>query len=202
MAQAPLTEEPVAASSVVLNVENAGLTQEQFFQLCSGNRDLRLELSAQKELIIMPLPGAKTSRRNAIIVMELGNWAKKDRTGIPFDCACLFILPNGANRGPDASWLKRERWDALTPEEQENGIPLCPDFAVELMSRSDRLKTVQEKMEEYMANGARLGWLIDPYKRAVYIYRPAKEVERLENPTTIRGEPVLPGFLFNAAEIW
>ena len=202
MAWVPSTEEQAAANAVVLNLQNSGISQAQFFRLCRDNPGLRMELSAQKELIIMPLPGARTSWRNAIITTELTNWARKNGTGLTFDCACLFILPNGANRAPDAAWVRRKRWDALTPERQENGAPLCPDFVIELMSISDRLEVVKEKMDEYIANGARLGWLIDPYQKQVYVYRSRKPVQRVENPVTISGDPVLPGFLFNVAEIW
>lgn len=202
MAQTPVIEEQVGSGPLILNVKNVGLTSEQFLQLCSDNRDLRFELTAQKELVIMPLPGANTSRRNIIITTELTIWARKDGTGITFDPACWFILPNGANRGPDAAWLKRERWEALTDEERENGAPLCPDFVVELMSPSDRLADQQEKMEEYIANGAQLGWLIHPKTRTVYVYRTGVPVQKLENPSTLTGDPVLQGFLFNVAEIW
>ena len=198
----PLAEERVAGTSLILNVQKVGLSQEQFFQLCCDNPEFFMELSAQKELIIMPLPGPKTSWRNVIITTRLTNWAEKDGRGITFDCACHFILPNGATRGPDASWLRRDRWDALSLEQQEKAAPVCPEFVVELMSPSDRLSTVQEKMEEYIANGAQLGWLIDPYNKIVYLYRPGLPMQCLENPATITGDPVLPGFTFNVAEIW
>ena len=202
MARTPLVEQQVMTGSLILNVENLGLTSDQFLQLCSDNRDLRFELTARKELVIMPLPGANTSRRNAIITAELTNWARKDGTGIAFDSAGWFILPNGANRGPDAAWLKRERWDPLPAEAKEKGAPLCPEFVVELMSPSDRLAEQKEKMEEYMANGALLGWLIDPNHRTVYVYRRSAPLQTLENPSTLSGEPVLPGFVFNISEIW
>ena len=202
MARTSLMEEQVTADFVALNVENVGLTQEQFFQLCSDNRDLRFELTAQRELLIMTLPGPDTSRRNSIIITELTNWARKDGTGITFDCACRFILPNGANRAPDASWLKRDRWDALTSDEKRKGAPLCPDSLVELMSPSDRLAGQKAKMEEYIANGLQLGWLIDPDHMTVYVCRPGAAPQVLENPATLSGDPVLPGFVFNIAEIW
>ena len=202
MARTPLMEEHVTTTSVVLNFENVGLTPDQFFQLCNDNRDLRFELTAQKELIVMPLPGPDTSRRNAIIITDLSIWARKDGTGITFDPACRFILPNGANRGPDASWLSRERWEALSPEQKRKGAPLCPEFLVELMSPSDRLKEQKEKMEEYIANGLQLGWLIDPDDKTVYIYRPGAAPEMLKDPATLSGDPVLPGFVFSTAAIW
>jgi Uma2 family endonuclease len=202
MAQPPLVEQQVESNYIVLNVANVALTPEQFFQICCDNRDLRFELTAQKELIIMPLPGPDTSRRNAIIITALSNWAGKDGTGITFDSACRFILQNGANRGPDASWLSRKRWDALTPGEKRTGARLCPEFLVELMSPSDRMAEQKEKMEEYISNGLQLGWLIDPENKTVYIYRPGAAPEILNTPATLSGDPVLPGFVFNIAEIW
>ena len=203
MARPPLVEERVAADSFVLNVENVGLTQEQFFQLCLDNRDLRFELSAQKELIIMTLSGPDTSWRNALIITELSIWARKDGTGIVFDAACRFILANGANRAPDASWLSRKRWDRLTSEEKTKGATLCPEFLVELMSPSDRLWTQQRKMEEYVANGLQLGWLINPKTRTVYVSKfGSSSPDVLKNPTTLAGDPVLPGFVFKVEDIW
>ena len=202
MASLPLTEEWVGTACVVLNVEKVGLTPEQFFQLCSDNPELHLELTAQKELVIMTLPGGKTGRRNVLICYRLEDWAKKNGTGPTFSPLTLFVLPNGAMRAPDASWIRRERWDALTDEQQESAPPLCPDFVVELMSRSDRLKPLQRKMDEYIANGAQLGWLIHPYKKRVYVYRPGAPVECLESPATISGDPVLTGFVLPVSEIW
>jgi len=202
MARVPLTEGQVETDAVVLNLRNVGISPEQFFALCSDNPELRLELSAQKELIIMTPPGPRTNWRNTFISTELTNWARKDGTGRAFGADCLFAFPNGALRAPDASWIPAERWDALTAEQLETAAPFCPDFVLELMSRTDKLKKVKVKMDEYMANGARLGWLIDPYKQNVYIYRPGEPVEQLENPTSISGDPVLKGFVLNLAEIW
>lgn len=202
MASLPLTEESVGAACVVLNVEKVGLTPEQFFQLCSDNPELLLELTAQKELVIMTLPGGMTGRRNTQICYFLEDWAKRNGTGPSFVPLTLFVLPNGAMRAPDASWIRRERWDALTDEQRESAPPLCPDFVLELMSRSDRLKRLQAKMEEYIANGAQLGWLIDPFKKRVYVYRPGTPVECLQSPATINGDPVLAGFVLPVAEIW
>ena len=202
MGRPPLMEEQDKANCIALNLENVALTSDQFFQLCCDNRDLRFELTAQKELLVMPLPGPETSHRNALIITELSTWARKDRSGITFDSACRFILPNGANRGPDASWLRRDRWDALTPDEKRKGAPLCPEFLVELMSPSDRLPDQMGKMEEYVANGLQLGWLIDPDNKTVYVYRSGAAPEILKDPKMLSGEPVLPGFLFDVTEIW
>jgi len=204
MASISLTEQQVGEDFVVLNVANVGLTDEQFIELCSDNRELSFELTAQKELIIMTPPGPMTGRRNTVLLTELEIWSRQDGTGIV--CAGIFDLPNGAKREPDASWVKKERWDALTPEQKEKKAPFCPDFVAELMSPSDkrpvRFRMVQAKMNEYMANGARLGWLIDPFKKKVYVYRPSKPVQTLDNPGTISGDPVLPGFVFDVAKLW
>ena len=206
MASVPLTEELIADDFVLLNFEKVGLSDEQFIELCSDNRDLHLEFTAQKELVIMTLPGGKTGRRNVIISRRLEDWSEKDGTGITFSPLTLFALPNGAKRASDASWLKKERWEALTDEQQDELTPVCPDFVLELMSPSDqrpaRFKILQSKMAEYIESGAQLGWLVDPFKKDVYIYRPDQAVEHLNNPTTINGHPVLPGFIFNIAEIW
>jgi Uma2 family endonuclease len=202
MARVPSTEAQVETDAVVLNLRNVGISQEQFFVLCRDNPELRLELSAQKELIIMTLPGGRTSARNTLITAELTVWARKRSTGLAFGPDCLFALPNGALRSPDASWILRTRWEALSAEEQENAVPICPDFVLELMSRTDRLKRLKAKMDEYMANGARLGWLIDPYSKNVYIYRTGEPVQQLENPASISGDPVLNSFVLNLAEIW
>jgi len=202
MARVPLTKEQVASTKLVLNVENVGLTEEQFFQLCSDNRDLRMELTAQKELIIMPPAGLNSSWRNNILSTDLTIWARKDGTGIVYDSSAGYRLPNTAIRGPDTSWVRRERLDAFDKKELEKFGHLCPDFVAELMSPSDSLSELQDKMAEYIANGAQLVWLIDPYEARVYIYRPGEPVECLENPVNISGDPVLRGFVFNVAEIW
>ena len=202
MARVTLTEKQLAATPLMLNVESVGLTDEQFFRLCCDNDDLRFELTAQKELIIMAPAGAKTSWRNSLICTSLTNWAKKEGTGPVFESSAEYSLPNGAKRAPDVSWIEKERWDALGEEDQEKFAHICPGFVVELMSPSSTLKEQKAKMEEYIANGARLGWLIDPFNKRVYIYRPGQPVDYLENPTTISGDPTLPGFVFNVAEIW
>ncbi|HLE72234.1 MAG TPA: Uma2 family endonuclease [Vicinamibacteria bacterium] len=183
-------------------MKSAGLTDEQFYQLCADNRELRLELTANRELVIMPPTGGETGRRNTRLTQRLANWAEKDGTGEAFASSTGFNLGNGAKRSPDAAWVRRSRWEALTEAQQEEFIPLCPDFVVELRSRKDRLRTLQAKMEEYIQNGAELGWLIDPSAKRVYVYRRGRPVECLEAPSTLSGEPVLPGFTFNASEIW
>jgi Uma2 family endonuclease len=202
MQRIPLTKEGVMPQKMVLKFEKVGLTEEQFFRLCSDNGDLFMELTAQKELIIMPPVGVKTGWRESILVTRLTNWAEKDGTGIVCGPDTLFKLPNTAIRGPDSSWIRKEKLNAFTEEELEKFGQFCPDFVAEIMSPSNTLKDLQEKMAEYMANGAQLGWLIDPYEAVVYISRPGEPVSRLENPISINGDPVLPGFVFNVAEIW
>jgi Uma2 family endonuclease len=202
MARVNLTEKQLAATPLLLNVESVGLTDEQFFRLCCDNDDLRFELTARKELVIMSPAGAKTSWRNNLICTHLTNWAEKDATGLVFESSAEYSLPNGAKRAPDASWIRKDRWEALTEEEQEKFPRICPDFVVELMSPTSTLKDQQAKMEEYIANGARLGWLIDPFNKRVYVYRTDVKVECLEQPETLTGEAVLAGFAFHVAEIW
>ena len=150
----------------------------------------------------MTLPGAKTMRRNTALSTDLENWARQDGTGITFAHDTLFHLPSGAKRGPDASWVRNERWDTLTDEQQEKIPPFCPDFVVELRSSEDKLSALQNKMKEYMENGASLGWLFDPQNKTVYVYKPNQPVQKLQNPNSLSGDPELPGLIINVPEIW
>jgi Uma2 family endonuclease len=185
-------------STLKLKIE---LTDDQFFQMCQKNRDYRFERTASGELLIMPPTGSDTGRRNVKITTQLDIWNSQSNLGEVFDSSTGFTLPNGAERSPDASWVKIERWNALTPEQQEKFAPICPDFVVELRSRTDSLKDLQEKMQEYIENGAQLGWLIDPKNKRVEIYRPGKDVEILDNPVSLSGENILPGFVLNLQQI-
>ena len=178
------------------------LTDDQFYELCQINRELRIERTAEGDLIIMPPAGWETSKRNADLTTALGVWAKQDRSGVVSDSSGGFILPNSAVRSPDAAWVRRSRLATLTPEQKKKFIPLCPDFVIELRSPTDRLSILQAKMQEYIDNGAQLGWLIDPEPKQVYVYRPNSPVECLENPSEISGDPVLPGFVLDLREIW
>ncbi|NER35536.1 MAG: Uma2 family endonuclease [Oscillatoria sp. SIO1A7] len=178
------------------------LTDEQFYQLSWHNETLRLERTAAGELIIMPAAGGIASNRNATLTAKLYNWNHRAELGIAFDSSTGFKLKGGAIRSPDASWLTRDRWEAMSPEQRKRFPPLCPDFVVELLSPSDSLSATQEKMQEYLDNGARLGWLINRRTRQVEIYRPGREVEVLENPATLSGETVMPGFVLNLELIW
>ncbi|NEQ40311.1 MAG: Uma2 family endonuclease [Okeania sp. SIO3I5] len=178
------------------------LTDEQFWQLCQENDDLRFEKSATGELIIMSPTGGNTGKRNVKITTQLDIWNSQNNLGEVFDSNTGFILPNGSQRAPDASWLSREKWDTLTLEEQDKFLPLCPDFVVELMSPRDTLEKTRTKMREYIENGAKLGWLINRKKRQLEIYRPEQGVEILENPQRVSGENILPGFVLDLTLIW
>ena len=188
-------------TALILNLHPAiELTDEQFFQLCQNNRDLRLERTAEGELIIMPPTGWKSGNRNGRLTQRLFNWAEADGTGLAFDSSTGFKLPNGANRSPDASWVTNERLEALNPD-PTRFLPMAPDFVVELRSATDNLKTVQQKMQEYLENGVRLGWLIDPQNQQVEVYRQGTDVEVLQSPISLSGEDVLPGFVLDLTQI-
>lgn len=178
------------------------MSDEDFFELCQLNPDWRIEQTSEGDLIIMPPTGGETGKRNFTLTGRFYDWVEKDGTGVGFDSSTAFRLPNGAKRSPDLAWITRQRWEGLTAAERQVFPPLCPDFVVELRSPSDALATLQAKMAEYIANGARLGWLIDPLERRIYAYRPQTEVECLENPATISGDPVLPGFTLALQPIW
>ena len=176
------------------------LTDEQFFQICQNNRDLRIERTAEGELIIMPPTGWETGNRNSKLTACLCNWADADGTGLTFDSSTGFKLPNGANRSPDASWVNRERLLAVNPDPAKF-LPMAPDFVAELRSVTDSLERLRRKMQEYIDNGVRLGWLIDPQNQSVEIYRLGQEVEILRSPMSLSGEDVLPGFVLDLAQI-
>ncbi|MEG5039446.1 MULTISPECIES: Uma2 family endonuclease [unclassified Microcoleus] len=190
-------------TAITLNLNSIiKLTSEQFYQLCEENPDLKLERNASGELIVMPPTGGETGRSNSKFNLQIGLWNEQTQLGEAFDSSTGFTLPNKADRSPDASWVEKSRWEALTPQQREKFIPLCPDFAVEILSPTDSLKKTQEKMQEYMENGCRLGWLINRKKREVEIYRPGQDVEVLQSPLTLSGENVLPGFVLNLQKIW
>lgn len=178
------------------------LTDEAFYQLCLANPDLKFERSAQGELIVMAPTGGESGRRNADITIDLGLWNRKTQLGYTFDSSTCFKLPNGAERSPDAAWIERNRWDALTDEERQKFPPIAPDFVIELRSATDSLTMLQTKMQEYQANGVRLGWLINPQEQTVEIYRLGQAVEVQQHITQISGEMVLPGFNLNLSRIF
>lgn len=187
---------------ILNNPEIIPITDEQFYQLCAANRELKLERTAKGDLIIMPPTGGETGKRNSDINFELNLWNRQTQLGIVFDSSTCFKLPHGGNRSPDAAWIPLGKWESLTPEQQEKFPPICSDFVIELRSPSDSLKPLQEKMQEYMDNGTRLGWLINRKNRQVEIYRQGREKEILENPTTLSGEDFLPGFVLDLSLIW
>ena len=188
-------------NTITLNIPR--LSAKEFVELCQANQDLRLERSATGEVIVMPPTYPWTGKQNFSLSGQLWAWIARTGMGIGFDSSTGFTLPNGAVKSPDLSWVSNERWEALTPtQQQEEFSPLAPDFVVELRSSSDSLQRLQSKMQEYIDNGTRLGWLIDPKLKQVEIYRSGRNVETLQLPTTLAGEDVLPGFELNLTQIW
>ncbi|MBE9055352.1 Uma2 family endonuclease [Sphaerospermopsis sp. LEGE 08334] len=184
-----MTSEPV-----ILNIKNVGLSDEQFYHLCQTNEDWKLEETAKGELIIMPPVGAISGNRESNFNGYVWLWNLQTKLGKVFSSSTIFTLPNGGKRSPDVAWIANERWDALSIEEQEKFPRICPDFVIELRSRTDSLTQLQDKMQEYLNSGLRLGWLIDPQNQQVEIYRQNQPVEILSLPTILSGEDVLPGF--------
>lgn len=178
------------------------LTDEGFFQLCAANPDLRLERTAERVIVIMPPAGSESGYRNGLALHPLLSWAARDGRGVVFDSSAGFSLPNGAVRAPDAAWVSRQRLAGLSHAQIEEFLPLCPDFVIEVRSRTDRPGELREKMAEYAANGAVLGWLIDPYERTVDVYRPGRPTEHLAAPVRVAGDPELPGLVLELGEIW
>lgn len=184
---------------LVLGLE---LTDEQFFQLCQTHRDLKFERTASGELIIMPPTGGNTGKRNVKLTTQLDLWNMRMQLGEVFDSSTGFKLPNGADRSPDVAWVRGDRWHALTPEQQERFVPLCPDFVIELMSPSDSLENTRQKMLEYRDNGTQLGWLINRKQKQVEIFRPGQPTAVLDAPRTLASESVLPDFVLDLTSIW
>ena len=199
----PASPEPYGPIALRLP-PNVQLTDDLLAELSSLNDALRLERNAQGELEILPPANPPTGRQNSRVTARLDNWAEIDDRGEVYDSSTGFTLPNGAIRSPDACWIRKSRLEELTEEQKEGPWRICPDFVIEIRSSSDTLRSLQRKMEEYIANGARLGWLIDPIGRRlrVYIYRPGADVEILERPESISGEPELPGFVLDLEFIW
>jgi Uma2 family endonuclease len=189
-------------SPLTIKLDPLTLSDEQFYQLCQNNRDLRFERTCRGDLIIMPPTGGETGNRNLEIAYQLQAWSRSNKLGIAFDSSTGFKLPNGSDKSPDAAWILLEKWNGLTLKQQQGFLPLCPDFVIELRSKSDNLKVLQEKMQEYLENGTRLGWLINRQDRQVEIYRQGQEVEFLQNPNNLSGEDILPSFVLDLGPIW
>ncbi len=187
---------------MLINFSFRRMTDSEFENFCHRNPDKRIELSKEGKIIVMPPTHTETGRKNFKLLLSFGNWAESDKTGQCFESSTGFTFPNGAKRSPDLAWVRNEKWNALSEKEKRSFAPLVPDFMVELRSDTDSLKTLQNKMKEYIENGVSLGWLIDTLKRKIYLYRPAQKVEILDNPPTVSGESLLPGFVLDLAEIW
>lgn len=186
-----------------LNLESViDLTDDQFYQLCRNNPDLKFERNAQGDLIIMSPTGGETGNRNFNLALELGNWNRHAKLGVCFDSSTGFKFPNGADRSPDIAWIQQQRWDELSADQKERFPPIVPDFVIELMSPSDRLPDIQSKMREYRDNGVRLGWLINRKQKQVEIYRQGEDPEMLDQPVSLSGEEVLPRFTLNLDVVW
>jgi Uma2 family endonuclease len=190
-------------TALVINLRpTINLTDDEFYEFCQHNPDLRIERTATGALVVMPPTGGESGHRNADLTIDVGLWNRQTELGIVFDSSTVFKLPNGANRSPDVAWITNERWNALSVEQQKKFPPIAPDFVIELRSETDTLKDLQEKMREYMDNGVRLSWLIDPQTKQVSIYRPDQPAETLQSPTTLSGEAVLPGFVLDLSRIF
>ena len=203
---------------LTLDLQSLKLTDEQFYQLCVDNHDLRFERNVRGDLLIMPPTGGETGNRNGRVIQQLFNWSDSNGTGIAFDSSTGFKLPNGADRSPDASWIPLTKWNTLSDKQKQRFLPLCPDFAIELLSPSDKLVKTQLKMtsdpaspigarerarmQEYLNNGMLLGWLINRQQQQVEIYRKGNEIEILELPDSLSGENILQGFVFDLQPIW
>ncbi|WP_373524727.1 Uma2 family endonuclease [Nostoc sp.] len=191
-----------AISVIIPSTLTLTVTHEQLVQLVLANRDLQLERTVTGELIVMAPTGGTTGNKNLDIEGQLWFWNRQTKLGKTFNSSTGFHLPNGADRSPDAAWVRQDRWDTLTKEQQDGFVPLCPDFVLELRSKNDNMEPLRAKMREYLENGARLGWLIDWKNKKVEIYIPGRDVEVLDNPVTLSGENVLLGFVLDLTEVW
>ena len=196
-------EDAIAGGALRIRLQPALCpTDDQFYEFCRINRELRIERGTEGEVTVMPPAGWESARRNAEITAQLQAWATRDGKGVAADSSAGYALPNGAVRSPDASWVSNARLATVTEEQRSRFLPLCPDFVIELRSPADRLPALQDKMIEYVANGVALGWLIDPVNREVFVYRPGPDVERLEEPGSLSAHPVLVRFELRMGDIW
>ena len=184
----------MVTNTLILNLNSVDLTDDQFYQLCQKNSDLKFERTAKGDLIIMPPVGGESGNREAEMIADLVFWNRQTKLGYTFSSSTIFKLPNGGDRSPDAAWIKKEHWEALTPEQKRKFPPIAPDFVIELRSATDNIETLRSKMQEYMDAGVKLAWLINPQQQQVEIYRLGKDVELRNLPTELLGEEILPGF--------
>ncbi|NJL92150.1 MAG: Uma2 family endonuclease [Coleofasciculaceae cyanobacterium SM2_1_6] len=193
-----LTAEQVT-KQIILDFKNIDFSDDQFYQLCQDNQDWRIELTIKGELVIMSPIGGISGKREADLITDLNLWNRRTQLGHVFSSSTIFHLPRGGKRSPDVAWVAKDIWASLTPEAQEKFPPICPNFVIELRSRTDALPQLQEKMQEYLASGLQLGWLINPQGQQVEIYRPQQGVEIVQLPTQLSGEHVLPEFILDLA---
>lgn len=194
---------PIELESLVLCLGplQRRVTDDDFFEFCVLNKELRIEMTKEGAIVVKLPVGGESGHRNFNLTVAFGIWAEADGTGVGFDSSTVFTLPNGAKRAPDLSWVLRERWEAIPKKQRKKFPSICPDFVVELRSETDKLETVKAKVEEYLENGAQLGWLIDPLEKKIYVYRPNARVKILHQPATISGEPLLKGLTLKLAGI-
>jgi Uma2 family endonuclease len=178
------------------------MTQDQFFDFCQQNRDIRFERTAEGDLIIMSPTGGEGGIQDLSVAAQLYIWTTQVGKGKALGPSGGFILPNGATRSPDAAWITSEQWAGVPPKQRKKFLPLCPFFLIEMRSPSDSLKELQDKMDEYIANGCRLGWLIDPEPRQVHVYRPGGPPQVLDKPQSVSGDPELPAFVLDLRPVW
>ena len=186
--------------TITLNLKTVDLSDEQFYRLCRENEHWKLERTPEGELIIMSPVGGVSGYREADFIIDLGNWNRQNQAGKVFSSSTIFRLPNGGDRSPDAAWVSLEKWNSLSVEEQERFPPICPDFIIELRSRTDQLEPLQRKMQEYLNSGLKLGWLINPQNQTLEVYRPQKDVEVISLPAILSGEDILVGFKLSLSE--
>jgi len=179
---------------LTLNLDTVHLTDEQFYEICQNNHELNFERTAKGNLIIMSPVGGESGNREAGLITDLEIWNRQTNLGYTFSSSTIFKLPNGADRSPDVAWIKKERWESLTPKQRCKFPPIAPDFVIELRSATDKLELLRSKMQEYLDAGVKLGWLINPQQQQVEIYRPGESVEVRNLPTELSGENVLPEF--------
>jgi Uma2 family endonuclease len=202
MARVVQTPDQLNFTKIIINAKSVGLTPDQFLRLCNDNPELEFELTARKEIVIMPPCATETAWQEGETFAQLALWAKRDQRGLAFPSSAGFTLPNGATRAPDAAWISRDKWTALSREDRDKFAPICPDFVIEVKSKRNTMAELHSKMREYIENGSQMGFLIQPKRGQVYIYRKGHAPEQLNHPPSVSGDPVLPGFTLDLTEIW